>query len=94
LSRRRSQEVIEQAEYITISELVRLSGVRYSTLKYYSEEGLLPFYQEDSRLTRRYHRITALQRLKEIQDYKEKGLSIQEIKNVFSRNKEIKKESI
>ncbi|MBA4495301.1 helix-turn-helix domain-containing protein [Paenactinomyces guangxiensis] len=80
MSRRRSLEVIEQAEFVTISELVRLSGNRYSTLKYYSEEGILPFEQEESRLTRRYHRESALQRLKEIQEYKEEGLSIQEIK--------------
>ena len=39
MSRQRSMEVIEQAEYVTIGELVRLTAVRYSTLKFYTEEG-------------------------------------------------------
>ena len=43
MSRQRSMEVIEQAEYVTIGELVRLTAVRYSTLKFYTEEGMLPF---------------------------------------------------
>lgn len=42
MSRRRSMEVIEKAEYVTIGELVRLTDVRYSTLKFYTEEGILP----------------------------------------------------
>lgn len=42
MSRQRSMEVIEQAEYVTIGELVRLTAVRYSTLKFYTEEGMLP----------------------------------------------------
>ena len=45
MSRQRSMEVIEQSEYVTIGELVRLTGVRYSTLKFYTEEGMLPFEQ-------------------------------------------------
>ena len=45
MSRQRSMEVIEQAEYVTIGELVRLTAVRYSTLKFYTEEGMLPFEQ-------------------------------------------------
>ena len=36
MSRQRSMEVIEQAEYVTIGELVRLTAVRYSTLKFYT----------------------------------------------------------
>lgn len=40
MSRQRSMEVIEQAEYVTIGELVRLTAVRYSTLKFYTEEGI------------------------------------------------------
>ncbi|MGE7607404.1 MerR family transcriptional regulator [Peribacillus frigoritolerans] len=27
--------------------MVQLSGVRYRTIKYYTEEGLVPFEQED-----------------------------------------------
>ena len=56
MSRQRSMEVIEQSEYVTIGELVRLTGVRYSTLKFYTEEGMLPFEQAEENLTRRYRR--------------------------------------
>ena len=47
MSRQRSMEVIEQVEYVTIGELVRLTAVRYSTLKFYTEEGMLPFEQAE-----------------------------------------------
>ena len=53
MSRQRKLEVIQQAEVVTIGELVRLTGVRYSTLKFYTEEGLLPFEQAEENLTRR-----------------------------------------
>ena len=45
MSRQRSMEVIQASEYVTIGELVRLSGVRYSTLKFYHAEGMLPSEQ-------------------------------------------------
>ena len=56
MSRQRSMEAIRQAEYVTIGELVRLTDVRYSTLKFYTEEGMLPFEQAGENLTRRYKR--------------------------------------
>lgn len=71
---------IETAELVTIGELVRLTNSRYSTLKYYVEEGLLPFAQEDEGLTRRFKRVEALTRLNEIKSLKEANLSISEIK--------------
>jgi DNA-binding transcriptional MerR regulator len=83
MSRRRSWETILQAEYVTISELVQLSGMRYSTLKYYTEIGLLPFHQLDEGLTRRYPRVQALERLEEIRALKERGLTIQQIVDHF-----------
>ena len=45
MSRQRKLEVIQQAEDVTIGELVRLTDVRYSTLKFYTEQGMLPFQQ-------------------------------------------------
>ena len=39
MSRQRKLEVIQQAEDVTIGELVRLTDVRYSTLKFYTEQG-------------------------------------------------------
>lgn len=80
MSRRRSIEKIMESDYVTISELVRLSEVRYSTLKYYTEQGILPFEQEDTRLTRRYPRISSLERLALIRQLKERGYTIEEIK--------------
>ena len=80
MSRQRSLEVIGQAEFVTIGELVRLTGVRYSTLKFYTEEGLLPFEQAEENLTRRYRRQTSLQRIQEIRALREAGRSIPEIK--------------
>ena len=49
-------EKILSSEYVTVGELVRLTGCRYSTLKYYTEEEILPFEQEEENLTRRYKR--------------------------------------
>ncbi|BBU39724.1 MULTISPECIES: helix-turn-helix domain-containing protein [Aeribacillus] len=81
MAKRRSLEKIKKSEFVSISELVRLSGVRYSTIKFYTEEGLVPFEQEDTRLMRRYPRVKALERLKEIKRLKEEeGLTIKEIK--------------
>ena len=80
MSRQRSLEVISQAEFVTIGELVLLTGVRYSTLKFYTEEGLLPFEQAEENLTRRYRRQTSLQRIQEIRALREAGRSIPEIK--------------
>ncbi|HJB29644.1 MAG TPA: MerR family transcriptional regulator, partial [Candidatus Blautia faecavium] len=57
MSRQRTMEAIENSEYVTIGELVRLTGTRYSTLKYYTEENMLPFEQTEAHLTRRYRRV-------------------------------------
>ena len=69
-----------QSEYVTIGELVRITNTRYSTLKYYTEEGILPFEQEDNGLTRRYKRLESISRINDIKELKGQGLSIDEIK--------------
>ena len=43
-SRQRSMEKIKESYYVSIGGLVRLTGSRYSTLKFYTEEGMLLFY--------------------------------------------------
>lgn len=73
-------EAIEKSQYVTIGELVRLTGVRYSTLKFYSEEGMLHFEQTEENLTRRYRRTETLERILLIKKLKEDGLSIPQIK--------------
>jgi len=84
MSRARPMERILQDEFVTIGELVRITGMRYSTLKYYAEIGLLPFEQADARLVRRYRREDALRRLDQIRVYKERdGLTIPQIIDKF-----------
>jgi len=83
MSRQRSKEVIEQAEYVTIGELVRLTAVRYSTLKFYTEEGMLPFEQAEENLTRRYRRVESLERIAQIRRLREQKKTIPEIKEIL-----------
>lgn len=80
MSRQRTMEKIQQSTYVTVGELVRLTETRYSTLKYYTEEGILPFEQSEENLTRRYKRIEAIERIELIKSLKRQGLSIKEIK--------------
>ncbi|GAA0085696.1 hypothetical protein UT300007_21350 [Clostridium sp. CTA-7] len=47
MSRQRSMEKILESEYVSIGELVRRTNSRYSTLKFYTEEGMIPFEQEN-----------------------------------------------
>lgn len=84
MSRQRSIEKILSSEYVTVGELVRLTGCRYSTLKYYTEEEILPFEQEEENLTRRYRREESIERISLIQELKKQGNSIAEIKEILS----------
>lgn len=79
MSRRRSMEVIENSEYVSIGELVRLTEMRYSTLKFYTEEGMLPFIQEEEGLVRRFDRVKSIERLEWINKMKNSGYSIKDI---------------
>ena len=80
MSRQRKLEVIQQAEDVTIGELVRLTDVRYSTLKYYTEEGMLPFQQAEENLTRRYKREASIRRIRRIKALRAEGKSIPQTK--------------
>ena len=62
------------------SQLAELSGIRASTIKYYTEIGILPFVQKDTRLARRYLKSEALKRIEEIKKLRSQELSIAEIK--------------
>lgn len=77
-------EKILTSEYVTVGELVRLTGCRYSTLKYYTEEEILPFEQEEENLTRRYKREESIERISLIQELKKQGNSIAQIKEILS----------
>lgn len=77
-------EKILASEYVTIGELVRLTGSRYSTLKFYTEEGMLPFEQEEEKLTRRYKREESVARIGYILELRRSGKSVPEIKEMLS----------
>lgn len=84
MSRQRSIEKILESEYVSIGELVRITNSRYSTLKFYTEEGMLPFEQEEENLTRRFPREKSVKRIEEIKALKKQGYSITEIKKMIN----------
>jgi DNA-binding transcriptional MerR regulator len=70
---------------LSIGELAKVSGVRQSTLKYYTEIGILPFSQDGERLIRRYKKDETLNRLDEIRELKDKNMTIKEIVEYFEK---------
>ena len=78
-----NKKIIEKNEVLTIGELAEVSGIRLTTLKYYTELGILPFNQGGERLTRKYNKEEALERLEKIKKLKEKRLTIKEIVDHF-----------
>ena len=88
MSRQRSLQTIAEAEYISIGALARLTGTRYSTLKFYTEEGMLPFHQEGEKLVRRYHREESIRQLQRIRQMREEGLTIPQIQAVLESDEE------
>ena len=87
MSRQRSMEAIQTAEYVTIGELARLTDVRYSTLKFYTEEGMIPFRQPEENLTRRYKREEAVARVFEIKKMRAEGKSVPAIREMLGIRK-------
>ncbi|MCL1803066.1 MAG: helix-turn-helix domain-containing protein [Eubacteriaceae bacterium] len=83
MPRQRDSDAIQSSEYVTIGELVRLTGMRYSTLKYYTEEGMLPFKQAEEKLIRRYPREASIKRLALIKKLKSENYSISQIKEML-----------
>ena len=80
---KRNLEQIKQREFLKLAELAELAGVRYSTIKYYSELGLLPYEQRGDRLAKYYPRIEATQRLKEILKLRKQGKTLTAIISHF-----------
>ena len=79
-----NQKATEKNNVLTIGELAEVSGIRLTTLKYYTEIGILPFSQEGERLTRKYTEGKALERLEKIKKLKEKRLTIKEMVEHFN----------
>lgn len=78
-------ERILASEYVTIGELARLTGCRYSTLKFYTEEGMLPFEQAEENLTRRYRREESVERVAWIRAKREMGETVPDIKKMLKQ---------
>ena len=81
-----NKKTIEKNKVLTIGELAEVSGIRLTTLKYYTELGILPFNQGGERLTRKYNKEKALERLEKIKKLKEKRLTIKEIVEHFNKS--------
>jgi len=80
-----NKKTTEKNNVLTIGELSEVSGTRLTTLKYYTELGILPFNQAEKRLTRKYKEKEALERLEKIKELKEKRLMIKEIIEHFNK---------
>ena len=80
------KKTTKKNDVLTIGELAEVSGVRLTTLKYYTELGILPFNQAEKRLTRKYKEGKALERLDKIRELKEKRLTIKEIVEHFNKS--------
>jgi DNA-binding transcriptional MerR regulator len=80
---KRDLEQVKKLDFLKMSELAELCGVRYSTVKYYSELALLPYEQKGKRLAKYYPRIEASNRLKAIRKLRQQGKTIPEIINYF-----------
>ena len=88
MSRQRSMEKIQTSEYVSIGELARLTGRRYSTLKFYAEEGMLPFEQAEENLTRRFRRAESVELLERILSLRREGKTIPQVKEILREGAE------
>ena len=71
-------KIINGKETLRAGEIAKLAGVPESTIKFYSFQGLLPFYQEGKK-NKRYIKDETLRRLDIIQKYKKKRYTLPEI---------------
>ena len=81
--RKRTADEINKLDFLKLSELAEYCGVRYSTVKYYCELGLLPFEQKGARLAKYFPRIEAGKRLNEILKLRKQGRAVPEVINHF-----------
>jgi DNA-binding transcriptional MerR regulator len=66
-------------EFLKTGDFAKLNKVRASTIKFYSEIGLLPYEQDGKRLAKRFHAVKATERLKKILALREQGKTIPEL---------------
>ena len=73
----------KEKQLLRKSELAAAAGVRESTIKYYSEIGIIPCVSGGDKLHRRFDKNQAIKRLKEIRKLKDKRYTIEEIVEHF-----------
>jgi len=83
MPRKRTLEEIKEMDFLKMSELAELCGVRYTTIKYYGERGLIPYEQKGKRLAKYYPSQEASQRVKAILKMREQGKSVPAIISHF-----------
>lgn len=79
-------EILKTTETVRIGELSDLTGIKITTLKFYTKNGLLKYHQIDTKSNRLFNRKETLKRVAEIQKYKDAGMSIEDIKKKFPIN--------
>lgn len=78
---------IKSKKKLSIGELALFTGHRKSTLKFFTEQGLINFEQSEEGLTRYYDKDKSVKRLNQIKVLKEKKrLTIEEIKEQLKTN--------
>ena len=85
MPRKKTKKELLKQEYVKISGLVELTDARYSTIKYWTELGLLPLKEVEAGFANRYPTQEAIKRVKEIQALREKNKSIPEVINKFRK---------
>ncbi|TDM42902.1 MerR family transcriptional regulator [Macrococcoides canis] len=72
---------------LKIGELAKLAGVTNRTVDYYTNLGLLEFNRSESNY--RYYSRAMVDRIKEIEQLKQEGMYLNEIKNKFTSHEVI-----
>ncbi|MDM5450825.1 MerR family transcriptional regulator [Peribacillus simplex] len=70
-----------------MGELAEMANVTKRTVDYYTNLGLLK--AERSASNYRYYSVGELERLRSIEGYKRKNLSLEDIKDIFKQEKEV-----
>ena len=77
---------MEKEKLLTPRELAALTGLRKSTINFWSDIGLLKYKQDGPRLIRRYPEKENLERVEKIRELKSKRLNIQEIIEAMNKD--------
>jgi DNA-binding transcriptional MerR regulator len=99
-NRKRTLDEIKKMDYLKLSDFAEFNNVRYSTVKFYVEKGLLPFVegnpgdpqrekklqQRGRKLMRYFPRVEASKRLQQILKLRDRGKTVDQIRMHFNGN--------